>query len=257
MLRIRPACERYGIRPVIYLPTAFIGTRRRFWWDRVAMCLKLTEARSFLAPLDPEQELPLGTPEEREAATELLLPHTEHLAPAAQEELCAELERRLALPSTAEAEEPVVLSWDEVRELRSCYDFGAHTVSHAKISSLDSVELRRELGESKAELERQLGEPCETLAVPYGGAVDYTPEAVQVADEAGFRVIFSMEDSLRRPARTGRCWLVDRLTMTWVQDAAGLAAKVTWPRIFVPKWTQIVRSRLAPALRALNLGADA
>ncbi len=256
LARMRPVCERFGIRPVIYLPTGFVGTRRRFWWDRVAMCIKLTARSSFRAPLEPEQLLPLGSPAEREAATELLLPHVEHLAPGAQEELIAVLEERLGLGCTALADEPVVVGWEEARAALAWCDFGAHTITHPRLSTLAPEALRREIAESKAEIERELGAPCETFAVPYGGAIDYTEEAVRVADEVGLRVVFSLEDSLRTPRASGRCWQVDRLTLNEVQDAPGLAAKLTWPKVFVPKWTQILRARLEPALRALRPSAE-
>jgi peptidoglycan/xylan/chitin deacetylase (PgdA/CDA1 family) len=245
MERIRPACERHGIRPLVFLPTSFIGTARRFWWDRIAICIKRTARRELALRLEREERLPLGADAERERAVGVVTAHAKHLQPERREELLAELERALELEPTALAPTPVVLDWDETRALRSSFDFGAHTVTHPVLSSLGTDELRRELGESKATVERELERPCHTFAIPFGTATDYAPEAIRVADEVGYQAVFSLEDSLRAPAATGSCYLVDRLTLSEVPGAEGLAAKVTWPGIFVPKWSRILRERLA------------
>jgi peptidoglycan/xylan/chitin deacetylase (PgdA/CDA1 family) len=246
LARVRPCCERLGIRPLVFLPTAFVGTARRFWWDRVAVCVKTAVRRELRVQLDSEVTLPLTTVAEREQATERLTAHLKGLSAPAREELVADLEREVGSGSTALSERPGVLDWEEARALRCCFDFGAHTVTHPVLSSLGIEELRRELSESKAEVARHLG-GCHTFAIPFGGGSDYAAETAGVAAELGYRAVFSLEDSLRAPVRTGDCWMVDRLTLNAVQGAEGLAAKVTWPEIFVPKWSRLVRERLAPA----------
>jgi len=45
---------------------------------------------------------------------------------------------------------------------------GSHTVSHAHLTQLSDDELRRELNDSKAEIEDRLSRVCSDLAYPYG-----------------------------------------------------------------------------------------
>lgn len=60
------------------------------------------------------------------------------------------------------------MTWDEVRELRKAgITFGSHTVNHPELIELPVQEVRRELRDSKIELEQQLGEPVTTFAYPY------------------------------------------------------------------------------------------
>ncbi len=61
------------------------------------------------------------------------------------------------------------LTWGEVRELnRAGIEFGSHTVNHPKLYyELDAAQIRRELAESKAAIERELGEPIVSFAYPY------------------------------------------------------------------------------------------
>jgi peptidoglycan/xylan/chitin deacetylase (PgdA/CDA1 family) len=60
------------------------------------------------------------------------------------------------------------LTWGEVRELnRAGMEFGSHTVNHPKLYELDAAQIRRELAESKAVIERELGEGIVSFAYPY------------------------------------------------------------------------------------------
>ena len=244
MARIRPCCERLGIRPLVFLPTSFVGTRRRFWWDRVSICVKTTARTELCVPLEAEERLALTGEVERERAAARLLGLAKHLPPPAREDFLDGLERELEIPSSAEAPSPVVVDWAEARALQACFDFGAHTVTHPVLSTLGQDELRRELAESRAEVERRLGR-CDSFAIPFGGRTAHTPEATRLAAEVGYRAVFALEDSLRAPAATGSCWMIDRLTLGGVEGAEGLAAKVTWPEVFVPKWTRMIQEGLA------------
>jgi peptidoglycan/xylan/chitin deacetylase (PgdA/CDA1 family) len=246
--RILPALRRTGIRPTVFLPTGHIGTRRRFWWDRVGVCVQTTVRRRLVTRLGGGLDLPLHTSAERGAAIDELITRAKLLDVDAREDLLATLERDLGVTSTAESARPVVLDWDEVRELRSVYDFGAHTVSHPVIARLSSAQVREELRASKATVEAQLGASCPTFAIPYGGRGDYTAETLPIAAELGFALVFSYENTLRPPLRQGGCTLVDRVAISAQAGLAGLAAKITWPQVFVPDWTRRVTDALSAAI---------
>ncbi len=60
------------------------------------------------------------------------------------------------------------LSWPEVREMRKAgMAFGSHTVNHPELVDLSGPEIERELRDSRAEIEQQIGEPVSTFAYPY------------------------------------------------------------------------------------------
>ena len=76
------------------------------------------------------------------------------------------------------------LSWDELRDLRSAgWEIGSHACSHPHLTTLDDAALRRELEQSKAACERELGE-CTAIAYPYG---DTDARVMQAAGAAGYR----------------------------------------------------------------------
>lgn len=237
LLRVQPVLERLGIRSTVFLPTDYVGTHGRFWWDRIGVIVESTR-RSHVGQLGGRRlDLPLVTQQDRDQAASRLMELAKPEPAPRRAELIAELERELDVDSTAESRRRLVLSWDEVRELRDTFDFDAHTRTHPVLSSLSAREAREELAGARAAIERELQQPCRTFAIPYGGAGDYTDETLRLAAEIGYSVVFSLEETLRGPVRHGELALVDRVSLNARGGLAGMALKVTWPRVFIPDWT--------------------
>jgi peptidoglycan/xylan/chitin deacetylase (PgdA/CDA1 family) len=110
----------HGLPACFFLPTAFVGTRRCFPWDR-------------------------------------------GLRPLAN------------------------LTWDDVREIAGMgFDVGSHTVTHPNMAALSDAEARRELVDSRAEIEDRLGRPVRWFAYPFGGRAHFRPEQIGLVQEAGY-----------------------------------------------------------------------
>jgi peptidoglycan/xylan/chitin deacetylase (PgdA/CDA1 family) len=60
-------------------------------------------------------------------------------------------------------------------------EFGSHTLSHVNLSKIDSVQLEKELIESKKEIEKITNKECEAFAYPYGKFDDKIVKAVKNA----------------------------------------------------------------------------
>ena len=77
------------------------------------------------------------------------------------------------------------LTWPEVRALRDAgMEIGSHTVSHRKLSPLKRDDLRNEVTQSRAALERYLGMRIELFAYPYNDQSKWVRRAVE---KAGYR----------------------------------------------------------------------
>jgi peptidoglycan/xylan/chitin deacetylase (PgdA/CDA1 family) len=77
----------------------------------------------------------------------------------------------LTVPELAgdDPRELATMNWDELREHAARgIAIGSHTVSHPHLTTLSDEQLRRELTESKVEIEDRLGRPCSALSYPYG-----------------------------------------------------------------------------------------
>lgn len=82
-----------------------------------------------------------------------------------------------------------MLSWDQVREMRAAgVTFGGHGVSHPRLPGLAAENAMRELADSKAEIEQQIGEPVRHFAYPYGL---FSAETQKLAQAAGYTLACS------------------------------------------------------------------
>ena len=69
-------------------------------------------------------------------------------------------------------------------------DVGAHTRTHADLGKIaDSPRLREELIGCRRELVNLLNVPVDHFAFPYGQTSNITPEAIEVARQAGYRTV--------------------------------------------------------------------
>ena len=80
-----------------------------------------------------------------------------------------------------------LMAKEEVRELASRgFEIGSHTRTHCdlgRLSDADPLQARREIFDSRTELEDLLGVPVTSFCYPYGG---WTETAVQWVREAGY-----------------------------------------------------------------------
>lgn len=84
-----------------------------------------------------------------------------------------------------------ILSWPELRRLgEEGFALGAHTATHPDLTELAPAAVEHELAESRAQLERELGEPVRHFAYPYGECSDETEERVR---DAGFESACGIE----------------------------------------------------------------
>jgi peptidoglycan/xylan/chitin deacetylase (PgdA/CDA1 family) len=94
------------------------------------------------------------------------------------------------------------LTWNDCRELAATgMSFGSHTRTHRHLAELDDAAAAREIRDSRAEIEDQLGLPVRDFAAPYGRpGHDFLHRDVELAREAGYR---SFATTLRAPMHPG------------------------------------------------------
>jgi peptidoglycan/xylan/chitin deacetylase (PgdA/CDA1 family) len=94
--------------------------------------------------------------------------------------------------------QPAVLSWVEIRTLdrTGTLLFGAHTVTHPDLRGLPEEHARKEIADSKRELEEQLGREVETFCYPSGF---FGKRERRLVAEAGFTAAVTTEPGANRP----------------------------------------------------------
>ena len=165
-----PLLEKHGLVATFFIATEYISKRKLYWWDRVNYLVKHCTADRVTLSFPRHMELDLR---DRSATIGTLLALIKNTPGLDIDRFLDELgratgslwndgiERRLA--------DQLIMTWDDVRALRTAgMDIQSHTRRHRVLQTLDGDALADELAGSRAELERELGEPVRTIAYPVG-----------------------------------------------------------------------------------------
>ena len=226
-----PVLRDLRVPAVVYVPTAYVGTRRRLVHDRLYAALCELRHRRVLpeaAGLPPEEQALLDACAGDGPGTTLdlliaRLPHPQLTA------VTAALERRLGMREEDLPEASRLLTWDELRALSAAgVHVGGHTVNHAALSNLPLARARAEIVGCRDDIAAHLGEAPRHFAYPNGY---YTAGVRRAVAESGFASAVTTEDTENR--RGGDLFTLKRKTM-WENSTLGAV-------------------RYSPALAACNL----
>ncbi len=187
-----PLLVKYSIPATIFLPTFFIGTKKRFWQDSVitiADSLVGTEKVSvskfeFCSVLAKDIYCLLSGGDGIDTAIEILKKEKLNIISCVLDDLY-----KMIPVKSQVIDERDFLSWDEIQEMKGSglVQFGSHTHTHQILTTLEPDDVRCELEISKTILlDRGLVDP---LFVPFcypNG--NYNDEIIGMVREAGYHM---------------------------------------------------------------------
>ncbi len=142
--------KEYQVRPTFYVCTQIIGTHRHFW---------------FKGHVESKVE-------------------KERLKRLSDGERLACLKSTVGFEPEKVYRERQALNMAEIREMVSQVDFQPHTQFHSILPRCTENVCKREILESKSDLERFLGRECSHFSYPNG---DYTAREIEIVKAGGFR----------------------------------------------------------------------
>lgn len=77
-------------------------------------------------------------------------------------------------------------------------EIGSHTLTHAKLTSLNDNEIFRELSISKKIIEEKIKKKVNFLAYPYGGSNEVNDKIIKITEEVGYQMAFSTKRSFEQ-----------------------------------------------------------
>jgi peptidoglycan/xylan/chitin deacetylase (PgdA/CDA1 family)/SAM-dependent methyltransferase len=184
-----PILERWKIPAAVFLSTGSLGAKAEFWWDELQRII--WEAKGDPAGwkwLAEEARVRLRPSAAREDAYRYLNEQIRVLPPKRIIRELDRLRREVHAGRKPARADLLPLTWAEADRLvkHPLITVGAHTIDHPWMSGLSAKEQRKELEDSRCELESRLGWPIQWLAYPFGGRDSETAETLHLAREAGY-----------------------------------------------------------------------
>ncbi len=196
-----PILEKYGIPAIIFLPTAFIGTRERFWQERTVelirlamdVCRRMPEYLTRLRTDPLLQDLVPCLTGPGYDSREQVARFVAGLKKRPRSETDAFGNRLQALLGDACGETPAeahFLDWSQVTEMeRRGIRFGSHGANHHILTD-PGTNPEHELATSKQALESRLTHTVDLFSYPNG---DHDTRTVGLAERAGYRLAFTTQ----------------------------------------------------------------
>jgi peptidoglycan/xylan/chitin deacetylase (PgdA/CDA1 family) len=197
-----PITQRYNIRPVLFVPTAFVG-QGVFWWDQlyIAICNC------------PHQEIStqfgafsLRTPEEKQQALERLRQAVKTLPFDQGMQFVASLYAQFA-PRDFDPT-PCTLNWDELRELSAAgATIAAHTHHHVLLTRIPFEQACQEIRTSQELIRREIGQALPIFAFPDGKPEFISAELINFLRQEGIEfAVSTIEGSATLSAGNALCF---------------------------------------------------
>ncbi|MBI3288848.1 MAG: polysaccharide deacetylase family protein [Elusimicrobia bacterium] len=171
-----PALREAKVPATLFVATQFVDQSVPLWPDRLEHAFAQGSASDAAA---------------RRARLKDLQRRAKDMPPAERDAFIApvekELGRRLILDASA-PENYRPLTWAQTCAMAESglLEIGSHTHTHTIATLLDETGLRRELAESKALVEKNVGRPCDLFCYPNGDYDDFSAATSRLLKESGF-----------------------------------------------------------------------
>jgi peptidoglycan/xylan/chitin deacetylase (PgdA/CDA1 family) len=180
-----PILRRAKAPATMFIPTAFLG--KRFAYEALKLALQKSPLQSLLFD---GRRLALGDAGQRKDAWHTLVAALKLESAHVRDERIDAIIDELQVPA-ADIRAADILSESELKVMAEQLEIGSHTVTHPNLSRLGREEARREMADSKTQIETITGKPCRLFAYPIGRSEDYTRETVELLGGVGFAKAFT------------------------------------------------------------------
>jgi len=208
-----PILERHEAPFTVFVTTGFADRTARMWW------VELEEAIAALPYVRIETagrlfDLPAGTPEEKQAAFEALYWPLRAGEESELLRVCGALADEAGV-ERADLVDELCLNWRGLGNLaqHSLVTIGAHTLTHPMLAKHPDDVARREIFESKAIIEREIGSAVRHLAYPVGDPGSAGAREFVLARQAGFDSAVTTRPGMIFPEHAGHLTALPRLSV--------------------------------------------
>lgn len=212
-----PVFRRHGVPYAIFVSPGLSERTTLPWWEVVEKVVRDNSA--VTVPFSPDALPSRTTREKRSAFNRIYL----HLTRECPESFLDGTLRHLAESNGIVAPDAAscVMDWDMLKRLSAdpLCTIGAHSMTHAWLSRLDSRDVLRELRQSREVIGERLGRRPDFFAYPYGFREACGPREFALAAEVGYRAAVTTRLHPLTPRTAGNLHALPRLSLNgYYQD---------------------------------------
>jgi len=195
-----PKLIRHGFPGVSFVPTAYIDSSKRFYHLRLTnICNNLTEEnwqKIYAGELPDDVNRVLleykdGFADHKREIRRKLTDLFANMKPKLRDKIIDNWESHTNVEYNLGIK---CMTWEEVKALPTYnISVGSHTVNHNKLALLDKETIVAEVTESKAMLEKEIGQPVDSISYPEGS---YNDTVIEATRKAGYKMGFTVRNKL-------------------------------------------------------------
>ena len=119
---------------------------------------------------------------------------------------------------------PAYLDWEQMRALRKAgYHFGSHTLNHHDLRKADEEEARRQIRESKARIEEELGQTVIAFSYPLGA---HNARTIALLKEYSYQVAGTLDSGYYQRAENDGLFRLKRIRVSYETTLEDFASKL-------------------------------
>ena len=89
-----------------------------------------------------------------------------------------------------------ILSWDDIKNVDTeLVDWGSHSVDHIRLNLINNDIAKKQVIESKRQIEKNTGKVCKHFCYPYGG---YNDKIVSITKRSGYHAAVTVEEGTNK-----------------------------------------------------------
>ncbi|HEY6403972.1 MAG TPA: polysaccharide deacetylase family protein [Blastocatellia bacterium] len=193
-----PLLRRYRVPATLFVVTEFANRRDWIWTDKTRFLTQQAAPQRLTMKIrKSEMRLDLNGARSRRNSSEHINSIIKRLPDELKEEAIRSLSLALgvAIPWTP-PEEFSSVTWDQAREMdANGVEIGSHTLTHPILTKVGDERLRRELHDSKSQLEEVLGRQVDLFCYPNG---DNDERVQNEVERAGYQAAVTVVNGLNQ-----------------------------------------------------------
>ena len=180
-----PLCRRFGISPLLFMPTAFVG-QGTYWWDKVYQIIHLSGSNKIDSPVG---QILFSSEKEKNKAQDQLLKILKRMPDKQMTEWVDST--HAALVQLSEEQQHNTLNWDELADLtRAGLTVASHTHTHSIMTRISIEEARQQACKSQELIRQKLGVALPIFAFPDGKLDTFNSGLFKMLHSEGFDILF-------------------------------------------------------------------